>query len=256
MVRVLEVQEDQTMPIIGTAQFDSPRTARPPAWPASGASQAAPPSPARVDGDLIALQNIGTKLRFHHNQTIFNEGDPAEHAYKVLSGAVRLCKHLADGRRQIVQFLFPGDLFSFMELAGHSLTAEAVNDVILISYLQRQIIHLGAQDPSLRERFVVLMSQRLHRMHDHLMLLGRQTALERVSSFLLSLRERTCTKEDAPLDVPMSRQDIADYLGLTIETVCRVLAKLRRSRVIGIPNIHQLIIGDIDALHALAEGGA
>ncbi len=240
------------MSIAETAQSTGSRT-RPPVRSLSSDGQGVFPG---ADGNLIALRNIGTRLRFNHNQTIFNEGDPAEHAYRLLSGAVRLCKHLADGRRQIVQFLFPGDLFSFMELAGHSLTAEAVNDVVLISYPQRQIVRLGAQDPSLRERFVVLMSQRLHRMHDHLMLLGRQTALERVSSFLLSLKERKGTGEGDALDIPMSRQDIADYLGLTIETVCRVLTKLRRSRAIGIPNIHQLIISDVDALYALAEGGA
>jgi CRP-like cAMP-binding protein len=92
-------------------------------------------------------------------------------------------------------------------------------------------------------------------MHDHLMLLGRQTAVERVSSFLLSLKDRMGTEEGGTLEVPMSRQDIADYLGLTIETVCRVLTKLRRSRAIGIPNIHQLVLNDVEALYALAEGG-
>src|SRR5258707_412074 len=193
------------MSITEAAQLTRPHT-RQPVRPASGDSQTLSP---RADGDLIALQNIGTKLRFHHNQTIFNEGDAAEHAYRVVSGAVRLCKHLADGRRQIVQFLFPGDLFSFMELAGHSLTAEAINDVVLTSYPQRQLVHLGGQDPSLRERFVVLMSQRRHRMHDHLMLLGRHTATERVASFVLSLKERKGTGEGDALAIPMSRQDIA-----------------------------------------------
>jgi len=92
-------------------------------------------------------------------------------------------------------------------------------------------------------------------MHDHLMLLGRQTALERVSSFLLSLKERLGADEGEAMEIPMPRQDMADYLGLTIETVCRVLTKLRRSRAVGIPNLHQLVLNDVDALHALAEGG-
>jgi CRP-like cAMP-binding protein len=254
MVRVLGVEEDRNMSIADTAQLGGFRTPRLSGWRACGV-QGVSRSLATTDEGLIALQNIGTKLRFHHNQTIFNEGDAAEHAFRVVSGAVRLCKHLADGRRQIVQFLFPGDLFSFMELVGHSLTAEAVNDVVLTSYPQRQIVHLGTQDPNLRERFVALLSQRLHGMHDHLMLLGRQTALERVSSFLLSLKERLSADEGDAMEIPMSRQDMADYLGLTIETVCRVLTKLRRSRTIGIPNIHQLVLNDVDALYALAEGG-
>ena len=239
------------MPIADTAQFGSSRTLCPQSWPVSGVPQGG----ARADADLTALQTIGTKLRFHHHQTIFNEGDAAEHAYRVVNGVVRLCKYLADGRRQIVQFLFPGDFFSFMKLAAHSLTAEAVNEVVLTSYPQRQITNLGARDPNVRERFVALLSQRLHRMHDHLMLLGRQTALERVSSFLLSLKERLGTGEGDAMEIPMSRQDIADYLGLTIETVCRVLTKLRRSRAIRIPNLHQFVLDNVDALYALAEGG-
>jgi CRP-like cAMP-binding protein len=251
---VLGAEQDLNMSIADTAQLGGFHTPRLSGWRASGV-QGVSRSLATTDEGLIALQNIGTKLRFHHNQTIFNEGDAAEHAYRVVSGSVRLCKHLADGRRQIVQFLFPGDLFSFMELVGHSLTAEAVNDVVLTSYPRRQIVHLGAQDPNLRERFVALLSQRLHGMHDHLMLLGRQTALERMSSFLLSLKERLCADEGDAMEIPMSRQDMADYLGLTIETVCRVLTKLRRSRIIGIPNIHQLVLNDVDALYALAEGG-
>src|ERR1700688_985049 len=112
------MQRGHNMSIAETAQLTRSHT-RPPIRPASGDPKGAL---SRADGELIALQNIGTKLRFNHNQTIFNEGDPAEHAYKVLSGAVRLCKHLADGRRQIVQFLFPGDLFSFMELRSEEHT--------------------------------------------------------------------------------------------------------------------------------------
>jgi CRP/FNR family transcriptional regulator, nitrogen fixation regulation protein len=245
------MQRGHNMSIAETAQLTRSHTF-PPVRPASNDPQGALP---RTDGEPIALQNIGTKLPFNHNQTIFNEGDPAELAYKVLSSSVRLCNHLADGRRQIVQFLFPGYLFSFMELAGHSLTAEAINDVVLISYPQHQTIHLGVQDPSLLERFVALMSQWLHMMHDHLRLLGRQAALERVSSFLLSLKERRGAEEGDALEIPMSRQDIADYLGLTIGTVCRVLTKLRRSRAIGIPNIHELVLNDVEALFAVAEGG-
>jgi CRP-like cAMP-binding protein len=243
------------MPIAGAAQFGRSRISHPQSCTISRVPQGTMPATASAVADLAALRTIGTNLRFHHNQTIFNEGDAAEHAYRVVSGAVRLCKYLADGRRQIVQFLFRGDFFSFMELAAHRLTAEAVNEVVLTSYPQRQITNLGTQDPSIKQQFVALLSQRLQRMQDHLMLLGRQTALERVSSFLLSLKERLGCGEGEAMEIPMSRQDIADYLGLTIETVCRVLTKLRRSRTIRIPNLHQLVLDDLDALYAVAEGG-
>src|SRR5215467_10262182 len=125
----------------------------------------------RPEDDLRSLAPFGAKLRIGRGQTIFNEGDPAEFAYKLVSGVVRLCKHLADGRRQIVQFLFPGDFFSFMELSGHSLTAEAVNDVVLLSYPQKQIAGLEKGNPDLRERFASLMALRLRQMNDHLMML-------------------------------------------------------------------------------------
>lgn len=203
----------------------------------------------------MVLRTMGTQLRFARNQTIFNEGDAAEYAYALKSGTVRLCKYLSDGRRQIMQFLFPGDLFSFMELDGHHLTAEAVNDVVLSCYPHRQIVQLGAQNPELGMRMASLMSQRLHAMHVQLLLLGRQTAMERVASFLLSLKERMGADETELFDISMSRQDVADHLGLTIETVCRVLSKLRRSRVIAIPNLHQLRVYDTDGLRALAERG-
>jgi CRP-like cAMP-binding protein len=224
-------------------------------WPGTVGHRGIIRSPAGMDNVLMVLQSIGTQLRFTRNQTIFKEGDAAEYAYQLKSGTVRLCKYLTDGRRQVMQFLFPGDLFSFMELDGHHLTAEAVNDVVLSCYPHRQIVQLGAKDPQLGMRMATLMSQRLHAMHMQLMLLGRQTATERIASFLLSLKERMGANEDELFEVAMSRQDIADHLGLTIETVCRGLTKLRRSRLIGIPNLHQLCIHDVERLAGLAESG-
>jgi CRP-like cAMP-binding protein len=218
----------------------------PMAWPKGGL--------ASGDDDLRTLAQFGTKLHIGHGQTIFNEGDPAEFAYRLVSGVVRLCKHLTDGRRQIVQFLFPGDFFSFMELSGHSLSAEAVNDVVLIRYPQKHLASLGKEKPSVRERFATLLSLRLHHMHDHLVMLGRQTAKERVASLLLMLFERTGTGEDEIVDIAIPRQDMADYLGLTIETVCRVLSRFKRAQVIDTPNLHQLVLRDIDALKTLARG--
>jgi CRP-like cAMP-binding protein len=112
-----------------------------------------------ADEDLQVLYRIGSKLRFDRSETIFNEGDPAEYAYKVLSEAIRLCKHIADGRRQIAQFLLPGDFFSFMTLSEHSFSADVVSDTTLICYPRRQIERLGEERPSLRKRFSALLSR-------------------------------------------------------------------------------------------------
>jgi CRP-like cAMP-binding protein len=224
------------------------------AWPIIGGKGIASDNGAAADDDVRALQRIGTKSRIARNETIFFEGDPAENAYKVVSGVVRLCKHMAGGRRHIAQFSYPGDFFSVLDVEQHCFTAEAVTDVVLMCYPQRQLAVLGEERPSVRSRFVTLLSQRLCEMQDHLTVLGRQTAKERVTSFLLSLAERVGVDEDDLIDAPMTRLDMADYLGLTNETVCRVISELRRSGLIESPNFRQFILSDVDALQAVADG--
>lgn len=223
------------------------------AWPVVGGKGISGNS-VGADEDLRALQRIGTKSRIARNETIFNQGDDADYAYKVVSGVVRLCKHMADGRRHVAQFSFPGDFFSVMEFEQHSFTAEAVTDVVLICYPQGQLAALSDERPSVRRRFTTLLSQRLGEMENHLTVLGRQTAKERVVSFLLSLAERIGLDEDDLVDAPMNRQDIADYLGLTNETVCRVLGDLKRSGLIETRSLREFILCDIEALRALADG--
>jgi CRP/FNR family nitrogen fixation transcriptional regulator len=224
------------------------------AWPVVGGKGIASGNSGGVDDDVRALQRIGTKARISRNQTIFRQGEVADCAYKVVSGVVRLCKHMGGGRRHIAQFSFPGDFFSVLDFEKHSFTAEAVTDVVLISYPQSRIAALGEERPSVRRRFLTLLSQRLCDMENHLAVLGRQNAKERVISFLLSLADRIGLDEDDLVDVPMNRQDIADYLGLTNETVCRVVSELTRAGLIETPNNRQLILSDTGALQALAEG--
>lgn len=206
------------------------------------------------DGDLKALHKIGSRLHFGRGETIFNEGDTAEYAYKIASGTVRLCKHMPDGRRQIAQFLFTGEFFSFMDLKEHSFSAEAVNEVVLLCYPQKQIERLGEESSTLRKRFAALLTRRVRDIQNHLVMLGRQTAKERVAAFLLHVIEHTGIDKNGLMELPMSRQDMADYLGLTIETVCRVLSAMKRESLIGIPNLHQLVIRKPAALAELAEG--
>ena len=224
------------------------------AWPVVGGKGIVFGNSGGADEDLRALQRIGTKSRIARNETIFSQGDPADSAYKVVSGVVRLCKHMSDGRRHIANFAFPGDFFSVMDFKEQSFTAEAVTDVVLICYPQAQLAALGEMRPSVRRRFVTLLSQRLCDMENHLTVLGRQTAKERVISFLLSLADRIGLDEDDLVDVPMNRQDIADYLGLTNETVCRELSALKRAGLIETPNHRQFILSDTEALQALADG--
>jgi CRP-like cAMP-binding protein len=222
------------------------------AWPIAGGKPRFGSS-VGGDADVQALNRLGTKIRVPHGRMIFGEGDPAEHAYKVVSGCVRLSRHISDGRRQVTQFLFPGDFFSFMEFGEHSFTAEAVNDLVLMAFPQKALLKLRNERANVQERFLTLVAQRVLDAHAHLVILGRATAKERVASFLISLSERIGVEDDEILDVPMSRLDIADYLGLTIETVCRVLSELKRARIIDIPDPRHLVLRKIDALQERVE---
>ncbi len=208
-----------------------------------------------ADDALFPLNAVSTMLRFGRNQTIFNEGDDARYSYKIVEGGVRVCKVRPDGRRQIAEFLLPGDLFGFEAGDEHSLTAEALCNVVVMRCPRKHVERLSEEMPDVRRTLMTLLRRELSAAQDHLVMLGRQSARERIASFLLQLAERTDSGDGDALDLPMGRQDIADFLGLTIETVCRALTELKRDKVITIPNRHQVLIRNLDALEAVAEGG-
>jgi CRP/FNR family nitrogen fixation transcriptional regulator len=207
-------------------------------------------------GNVSSLQGLGTTLRFDRNQTIFSDGDCANFSYGVVSGAVRLCKLLSDGRRQISDFCLSNDYFGFAWTDEYALTAEAVNDVVLVRYPRRHIEHLEQVSSNLREHLTALLHRNLSSAQDHILMLGRQTVRERVASFLLlMLKRQGCDLCDGDhLDLPMGRQDIADYLGLTIETVCRALSDLKRVGIIAAPSTREIVVENAAALRAIAEG--
>jgi len=201
------------------------------------------------------LSNIGARVRFARGETIFNEGDDAAFSYLVVSGAIRLCKHLADGRRQIADFVLPGSYCGFLHLDRHRFTAEAASDLEVLSYPQRSVEALAEKYPDIRRLMTDFLGHRLAAVQDHLMMLGHQTAKERVLRFLLTLAENAGAQDDETVRLLMSRQDIADYLGLTIETVCRVLSDLRRTRIIATPDVHSFVLKDIESVRELLEFG-
>jgi CRP-like cAMP-binding protein len=134
------------------------------------------------------------------------------------------------------------------------LTAEAISDVVLISYPVQQVERLGDEMPAIRKRLFDFLSERVLGMQDHLVMLGRQTAMERVAGFLLLLLQRSAPGRRSAIDLPMSRLDIADYLGLTLETVSRTLADLKHAHVIDLEGPHLAVVRDVEALRSLAEG--
>lgn len=206
------------------------------------------------DDALYPIKAVSTSLRFARNQTIFNEGDPVRYSYKLLEGGVRLCKVRPDGRRQIAEFLLPGDVFGFEMDQEHAMTAEALGEVVVLRVPRGQLERLSDELPSLRKKLMSMLCRELVAAQEHLVMLGRQTAKERVASFLILLASRRGAEDGDALGLPMGRQDIADYLGLTIETVCRALTDLKREGLIAIPNRHHVVLNDLAALEEVAEG--
>ena len=200
---------------------------------------------------LVALERIGTRLSFARNAEIYAEGDSSECWYKVVSGTVRVCKLLADGRRHIAEFCFSGDCFGLDGTGGRPYSAEAVDDVIVMRYRRKPTEQLIDQNQAVARLLREAMLRDLAHAHGHTLRLGRMTASERVATFLLEMFERR--DRTKALDLPMSRNDIADYLGLTIETVCRTLSAFKRDGTIAIPNPHRIELLDRDALEAVGE---
>ncbi len=208
-----------------------------------------------VDESAASLQAFGTVQRFARNETIFNEGDEARFSYRAVSGAIRLCKVLPDGRRQIADFSLPGDFFGLEATDEHALTAEALVDAVVVRYLKSQLDELGDERADIRDALMATLRQSLWAAQHHVIMLGRQTAMERVVSFLLQLSIRTGVRSGVAMELPMGRQDIADYLGLTIETVCRALSELKSRELIATPDRRTVVLKNIRALELLREGG-
>jgi CRP/FNR family nitrogen fixation transcriptional regulator len=200
---------------------------------------------------LVALERIGTRLSFSRNDEIYAEADSSECWYKVVSGTVRVCKLLADGRRHIAEFCFSSDCFGLDGTGGRPYSAEAVDDVIVMRYRRKPTEQLIDQNHALARLLREAMLRDLAHAHGHTLRLGRMTAAERVATFLLEMFERR--DRTKALDLPMSRNDIADYLGLTIETVCRTLSAFKRDGTIAIPNPHRIELLDRDALEAIGD---
>lgn len=218
-----------------------------------GAPRVAPPSIAgsgQLD-ELIALEQLGSRRSFARDEEIYAERDRADCWFKVISGTVRICKLMADGRRHIAEFFHAGDCFGLDAVGERVFAAEAVDDIIVMRFTRAATERLIDERPELARRMCNMTLRNLAHAQTRLLLLGRMTAPERVVSFLLELAERRDVWR--VLDLPMTRSDIADYLGLTIETVCRVLSALKREGAIAIPNPHRIEIRDRAALEAMIE---
>jgi CRP/FNR family nitrogen fixation transcriptional regulator len=167
-------------------------------------------------------------------EELFAEGDNAEYFYKVVSGAIRSYKLLSDGRRQIDAFHLEGDIFGLEAGASHRFSAEAVGSAAVVAYRRTRLAALIEEDREFREQVMSATLRSLERAQDHMLLLGRKTAQEKIATFLLDMAGRI-SEDDEHFDLPMQRTDIADHLGLTIETVSRTLTQFTRDGLIQLP---------------------
>jgi CRP-like cAMP-binding protein len=208
----------------------------------------------RSEREIDPLDRIGTGVAFGRRRAIYYEGDEAQHYFKVVSGVVRLCKVTEDGRRQIAAFLVAGDFFGWTVQDHHSYSAEVVTDVTAIKYSRRRVEDVVRSDPAVGRRVLGLLTNQLASAHDHLLLLGRMTAAERLSAFLLDLtKRRGATPGDATtIELPMNRRDIADYLGLTIETVSRTMSAMKRKGLLSFTDADSVRLNRCDILERMA----
>src|SRR6516165_2261389 len=194
------------------------RTVSAPHSPANAAARSAP-----VRGGIGAMEAMGSQMKFSPNTEIFGEGELAQYVYKVVAGAVRTYRILSDGRRQIGGFYLPGDIFGLEIGKEHQLAAEAINHVTVLVVRRSAIVTLAERDCEAARELWSYTSRELHRAQEH-MLVFVKSAQQRIASFLLEMSARLAATD--AIELPMSRQDIADYLGLTIETVSRTMTQL------------------------------
>lgn len=190
----------------------------------------------------------GVAMPFLRNEEIYGQDEPAEFVYRVISGTVRTCRQLADGRRQVEAFHLPGDVFGLECGDVHYASAEAVVDCE-VALVRRSAVESAAQrDGTAARALWLLATGDLERVRRLTLTLARKGATERVASFLLALSARG---DGDVVDLSMSRNDLADHLGLTIETVSRTFTQLERSRLIELPSPRRVVLRDRRALAAL-----
>jgi CRP/FNR family nitrogen fixation transcriptional regulator len=196
--------------------------------------------PASLPPASGSLRSCSATRVLARGEELFAEGDDAECFYKVVSGTIRSYKLLSDGRRQIDAFHLPGDMFGLEAGREHRFSAEAVDGATVLAFRRSRLDDLRHADPGFDDEVMSSMIRNLERAQDHMLLLGRKTAQEKIATFLLDLADRL--DKDDRFELPMQRSDIADHLGLTIETVSRTLTQLAREGLIGLASSSRTVV--------------
>lgn len=203
-------------------------------------------------GDMANGQRA---ISLRNSESLFFDGDDADFVYEVLEGLIMSYSILPDGRRQIISFAYPGDIFGLSHDGTHHYCCCAKGAARVRSMPRKMLMRIAQDRPEITAKLLNCASKQLNQVQDHFVLLGRKCAQEKVASFILILARRYA-KENATsvtFTLPMTRSDIADYLGTTIETVSRQLSSLRKTGVIDLPQISVVHVRDMFELEELAE---
>ena len=192
----------------------------------------------------------GIRMAYASNMEIFGEGEPTEYLYEVVRGLVRNCKIFGDGRRQITGFHIPGEVLGFEPDDEHHFSAEAVTDSIILAVKRSAIMELAARDAYFAHQLWAVMSREYQRAQNHIVILGCMSARQRVASFLLFMAQHS--SGDNEIELSMTRRDIADYLGLTIETVSRTISQFQNDDLIAVASTRRIVLCDGAALTKVA----
>jgi CRP-like cAMP-binding protein len=216
------------------------------------------PTPA-MRGYSAPARSIASNLNYPVRRlavgaSVFREGDEARHIYEVKSGVLRLTRVLANGRRQVIAFGLPGDVIGFPNGKNHHTDCDVL-ETCEVTVHPRAALDAGARDPDTHQHLMKAALREISGMQDHFMMLARKSAQEKVASFLIVLADRIGTPHGnhIGIDLAMKRADIADFLGLTIETVSRTITQLRNAGVIDLTSPQTIIILDPEALADAAE---
>jgi CRP/FNR family transcriptional regulator, nitrogen fixation regulation protein len=183
---------------------------------------------------------VATEFSYQKDEEIYGEDEPAEYVYQVIRGAVRTYKLLSDGRRQIGAFHLPGDVFGLESGTAHRLATEAIVDTTVRLVKRRSLEQAAGTDVKVAQKLWTMTASDLRHAEDHMLLLGRKNALERVANFLLEMDRRLAVA--GMMALPMCRRDIGDYLGLTLETISRALSQLHSEGVLGFSGARQIVL--------------
>src|ERR1700754_3447993 len=185
---------------------------------------------------------VATEFSYRKDEEIYGEDEPAEYVYQVIQGAVRTYKLLSDGRRQIGAFHLPNDVFGLESGVSHRLAAEAIVDTTVRLVKRRSLDQAAGTDVKVAQKLWTMTADDLKHAEEHMLLLGRKSAMERVANFLLEMDRRLAVAGMGMMALPMCRRDIGDYLGLTLETVSRALSQLNDEGVLGFSGARQIVL--------------